>query len=262
MDKVPSVFRLGRNAPSDELAAVRLFGRRRFSRSLIALGDLTAPLIEHTSVWVTGRPEISGVAVVFHGFKTAMLSVVADDASSGDALLTAARRELGGGGLLVANVEEPLLSRLEHEAADEDLWLTLETSAVEVEQPARLVRSLSEIAAFYDRCGVHFWAPAMTNFGHHYGVRDDDSVLISMAGVNFVIPEVGYAQIGNVATDEKWRNKGFATSCVRAVINGLHDSGVGRCGLFVNSGSPELIRLYQNIGFQEAGRFRFIPLAN
>jgi ribosomal protein S18 acetylase RimI-like enzyme len=257
-----SIYRLNRTASVDEIAAVHSFGVRRLHRSLLFLGDLTEPLLGQTDVWVAWQAKLIGVAAIFHGFATTVVSVVADDVKSGMELLEEVRPALNSPSLLVANLSEPLLSCFEHEAADEDLWLLRETALTEINHPTCAVLSPLDIAAFYDRCNMHFWTPAMVNFGHYYGIRDANSTLVSLAGLNFVLSEVGYAQIGNVATDKEWRNKGFATSCVRAVINSLRNSGVSRCGLFVNAHRADLLRLYQNLGFREAGRFRFVPLTD
>lgn len=255
-----SIYHLGPSPSDSELAAVRNFGARRFHRSILLLGDLTAPLTGHTSIWVARQAGLTGVAVTFRGFPTPVVSIVADDLESGNTLLEAVRPVLRRPSLLVLNAEESLAAQFRREVVDKDLWLLRDTTAQEVEHPTSLALSPSEVAAFYTRCGMHFWTPAMLDFGHYYGIRSTDSRLVSLAGVNFVLSEFGYAQIGNVVTDRESRNKGFATSCVKAVIDSLHRSGIGRCGLFVDSQRPDLIRLYGNIGFSEEGQFCFVPL--
>lgn len=258
-----SIHRLSRTASVNELDAVRRFCIRRFHRSLLLLGDLYQPLLNQTDVFVAcWQANLTGVAATFHGFATTMVSVVADDARTGLALLAEVRQGLRSPGLLVANLDEPLLSCFEQEGNDEDLWLLRETAPTETKHSTCAVLSSSEVTAFYDYCAMYFWTPAMLNFGHYYGIRNADSTLVSLAGLNFVLDDVGYAQIGNVATVEEWRNKGLATSCVRAVIDSLHKSGIGRCGLFVDARRADLLRLYRNIGFREAGRFRFISLTD
>jgi len=232
----------------------------RFAAVILLLGDLTEPLLSQTEVWVAWQKKLIGAAVVFHGFATTLVSVVADDSESGLALMQELRPALKSPCLLVANLEEPLLSCFAQGTVDEDLWLIRETSLIGSNLPTCAVRSPSEIAAFYYKCGMHFWTPAMVDFGHYFGIRKPDATLASIAGVNFVLSEPRYAQIGNVATDTEWRNKGFATSCVRAVIDSLHRAGVSRCGLFVNADRFDLVRLYERMGFQPAGRFRFVSM--
>ena len=255
------ICQVDRTAAAGELAAIHHFGIRCFPRSLLLLGDLTEPLLGQTDIWVAWQTELVGVAVVFHGFATTLVSVVADDSESGMALMEELRPALKSPCLLVASLEEPLLSCFEQGTVDEDLWLIRETTPIESNLSTCAIRSASEIAAFYYKCGMHFWNPAMVDFGHYFGIRKPDSTLASIAGVNFVLSEPRYAQIGNVATDSEWQNKGFATSCVGAVIDSLHTAGVSRCGLFVDANRSDLIRLYERIGFQQAGRFRFVQLA-
>jgi predicted GNAT family acetyltransferase len=125
---------------------------------------------------------------------------------------------------------------------------------------AEPLSDIGELGMLYRHCNMDFWASEMIQFGHYRGVRDPSSgVLVSAAGVNFILVEVSYAQVGSVATMTNWRRKGYASACVCATLSSLNKAGIRSCGLFVDSTDSTLYDFYRRLEFTENGRYRFLP---
>ncbi len=66
----------------------------------------------------------------------------------------------------------------------------------------------------------------------------------------------GYADIG-VATDEKWRGRGFATAAASIVARRIHETGrtpVWSCG----EDNLASLRVAQKLGFEEVSRLTYV----
>lgn len=251
-----SILQSPENVPSS--AQAYLDGR--FSRALLVLGDLTSPLRPLTEYWVgkeNGR--VSGVAALFRGFRVPMLSLVTDREEAAISLVQTARRNVNGKQLIAVHADESW-SKFLSGVRQTDLWMTCETGQTD-DLPKDVVplHSIEELQAFYARQKLHFWAPAMLKFGHAFGIRSGGE-LVSAAGINFVLDHHTYAQIGSIATDARYRCRGFASTCIRAVLKSLHQAGIYRCGLFADSQSSRLLQFYSNRNFRENGRYEFIEV--
>jgi len=140
-----------------------------------------------------------------------------------------------------------------------DIWLSGRTLSAGITGDVVQLDDAEELLAFYDRQGLHFWSPAMLDCGHAYGVRVKGE-LAAAAGINFVLARQRYAQLGSLASDARYRRRGFATACARAVITSLNQSGVAHCGLFADSKESWLLDFYARLGFHQRGLFHFVEL--
>lgn len=59
--------------------------------------------------------------------------------------------------------------------------------------------------------------------------------------------------VNMVYTPERFRNKGYATSCVASLSQKLLDDGYQSCTLFTNLRNPTSNSIYQKIGYQPVG---------
>lgn len=238
--------------PSEVTSATQRWLEDRFSRSLLILGDLTAPLAGLTTIFVACTAGgIAGVAARFEGFARVVVSIAADDDGAALALHDAASP-----GLLAVSAGDRAASLLGGPVHSEDFWMTRRTDGAERRGPAVPADDREALHEFYRREGVDFWTPAMFAFGHHFVVHDGDGRVAAAAGVNFIVSD--YAQLGAVATAGHARGRDYATSCLSAVIASLHAAGVRECGLFADEHDERLLRLYSRLGFEPRGRFRFI----
>jgi ribosomal-protein-alanine N-acetyltransferase len=89
--------------------------------------------------------------------------------------------------------------------------------------------------------------------------RRDADLLVAEANGRLV----GYAaswsvldqcELGNVAVEEDWRNRGIGAQLVRAVVERAIERGVREVFLEVRPSNPAAQHLYQNLGFKLVGR--------
>ena len=80
-----------------------------------------------------------------------------------------------------------------------------------------------------------------------------DGRVISMASAVTETPEA--AMIIAVATDPRFRGRGYASACAAQLVQDLNRRGKSAC-LFYNN--PAAGRIYQQLGFREIGRWRML----
>jgi ribosomal protein S18 acetylase RimI-like enzyme len=109
---------------------------------------------------------------------------------------------------------------------------------------------------------MHFWSPAMLRNGHAFGIRTEDGRLVCAVGVNFILAEKSYAQLGALATAPAFRGRSFATRVVSAARASLGQAGIRECGVLADARDPALAGFYAKLGFSSRGGFRFIDPAD
>ena len=77
----------------------------------------------------------------------------------------------------------------------------------------------------------------------------DNSIPVSCAVAPFVFGDVGI--VAGVFTNEKYRNKGFASRCVKSLLSELKSKGVEEAYLWCEDKN---IKLYERIGFSVCGQ--------
>ena len=242
----------------DSVIGLREWVESRFDRSLLVLGDATSPLVAYATFWLAtdkNSDAIEGVMVVFEGFSNPVVSIVAENERIAQHLL--AKVDYNKAPILSVALNQ----RFTDDAwvvMDNDLWLALDchkqpTPTVNVH---RLIDA-EEIASFLRKQEIHFWHPAMHEFGYAYGIRNDAGDLVSYAGVNFIVSTPSYAQLGPLITAPEYRGRGYASALIRMLVNALSESGVQSCGLFADVHNLPLQNLYRKLGFSPRGRFNF-----
>jgi ribosomal protein S18 acetylase RimI-like enzyme len=83
------------------------------------------------------------------------------------------------------------------------------------------------------------------------GVRDGDGVIVALAAL--VMLE-GVAYLDNVATFPEARGRGLATSIVAHAIELAGQAGADHVSLLADPDKPDVIRMYERLGFREVGR--------
>jgi len=94
-----------------------------------------------------------------------------------------------------------------------------------------------------------FFNKAMLDTGKFFCIRKNSDIL-SMAGVHLYTKEFGVAAIGNVATAEEHRGKGYATSVTASLCRDIWKE-VKYIGLNVRADNSNAIKAYEKIGFQK-----------
>lgn len=96
------------------------------------------------------------------------------------------------------------------------------------------------------------WYPVFSrkvNNSFAYGVyAEEDGAYVSCAIAPYASEKT--AVIAGVYTDEAYRGKGYATQCVKALLNKLKNNGVDNTYLWCEHKN---INFYKNIGFEMCG---------
>ena len=87
----------------------------------------------------------------------------------------------------------------------------------------------------------------MYNYGESVYL-EENSIPVSCAVAPFVYGETGV--VAGVFTDESYRNKGYATKCVKALLSELKKENINIAYLWCEDKN---IKLYENIGFSVCG---------
>ncbi|HEY7666587.1 MAG TPA: GNAT family N-acetyltransferase [Actinomycetota bacterium] len=83
-----------------------------------------------------------------------------------------------------------------------------------------------------------------------FGVRDGGRIVASAALMIF--DRVGH--VDNVTTFPEARGRGFATAITARIVEEAPDAGADHLMLFADPDAPQVLRLYERLGFREVGR--------
>jgi GNAT superfamily N-acetyltransferase len=103
-----------------------------------------------------------------------------------------------------------------------------------------------EMLALVERTRPGPFLPRTVEMGRYLGIRDDDGLLIAMAGER--LHPVGWTEISAVCTDDAYRGRGIGTRLVRAVAAGIRARGEVPF-LHAAADNVNAIRLYEALGF-------------
>ena len=103
-----------------------------------------------------------------------------------------------------------------------------------------------EMLALVERTRPGPFLPRTVELGTYLGVRDDDGVLVAMAGERLHPP--GWTEISAVCTDPAARGRGLATRLVRALVHGIR--GRGERPFLHGAADNPAIGLYESLGFR------------
>lgn len=249
-------------ADANDAALARDYLRRSFERGLLILGDLTSPLRRDAEIFIAEREGgLDGAAALFRGFEEPVVALTAGSAETGRALLSTLAKATAPGSILAVNGAEPIVESLGAPISS-DTWMTRRTASLDYASGPEALgpQHAEELREFYQTLGLRFWSPGMLSYGFWFCVRSPSGSIASAAGVNFVLKDCGYAQIGGVGTAPSFRGRGMASTCVSAVVRGLEESGIGECGLFAENSEASLVALYERMGFAARGRFLFFEM--
>lgn len=241
-----------------DFEAASSWGTSAFEKALLCLGDMTGPLTGLTRKWLARNGDgITGLAVRFSGFNRDVVSIAADDGDAVDALLSSAMGSCPV--TLVLSRQTPVPQGWKLVATDN--WMVGPCDLVDTPSEVGAIGDLDALKSFYAGEGMTFWAPAMFEFGHCYGIRDRSGALVSACSLNFILPSHHYAQIGPLATRADCRRRSYGSAVFGAVRCSLARSGITRAGLFADAQDVSLREFYQRRGLRVLQQFRFLELA-
>ena len=98
----------------------------------------------------------------------------------------------------------------------------------------------------------HLFEPAQLDLGLYCGIQQE-SELVSVAGLHLLNPEYRVAAIGNIVTDQAFRGRGYASQCVQHILDQLFES-IDHVALNVVEGNEPAIHCYRKFGFLTTAR--------
>jgi RimJ/RimL family protein N-acetyltransferase len=242
--------------------ASRRFALRDPIANVLVLGDLYSPLCRVSDIYcAVENHRIEGVCSVYHAFSTP--SVVFSNATPGtkQALLRQALNEVSADFISLCHPDDVNLFK-EHATI-----LHNHSEQQMVANPPRQIKSKVEavkvrkdelelLNSFYVEHHAEAWTPIQFETGPYYCIKHGDRI-VSAAGVHIVTPQI--AQLGNIVTDEAYRNRGFATACTSALAADLASKG-RIISLFVRADNAAAIYIYKKLEFCEKREIVFLVM--
>lgn len=109
------------------------------------------------------------------------------------------------------------------------------------------------MALFQQYYPDNLFEPAQLESGLYCGIKDEEGRLMSVAGIHLLNPDYRVAAIGNIVTDPTCRGRGYATQCVRHILDRLFEL-VDSVALNVNEDNAPAIYCYRKFGFKTTER--------
>jgi ribosomal protein S18 acetylase RimI-like enzyme len=196
--------------------------------------------------------QLVGVCSVFHAFSRPSIVLAASTTGIKNALLKSALKEVSDDFISLCQPDETeifenystiLQARFEQQMVANSLK-QIKNSNIKVSQVRKV--ELENLDKFYREQKSEAWTKVQFRVGPFFCVKQDDKI-VSAAGTQLKTPQI--AHIGNIVTDEAYRNRGFATVCTSTLAADL--SSKGRVvSLFVRTENKPAIKIYEKIGFK------------
>ncbi|MEM2102467.1 MAG: GNAT family N-acetyltransferase [Candidatus Bathyarchaeia archaeon] len=231
--------------------------------NVLVLGDLYAPLLGVSDVYAAFQnSRLVGVCAVFCGYSKPSIVFGAETPEAKHALIeTAVNRDSNEFISLCSPNDARLFeecSIILHQHSEQQMVADppkqIKCEGAKVEKVDE--NELEALDKFYRQHHAEAWIPMQLKVGLYYWVRQDGKI-VSAAGVHVVTPHV--AQLGNIVTDEAYRNRGYATACTSVLAADLASKG-RIISLFVKTNNHSAIRMYKKLGFRKVREVEFLVL--
>lgn len=229
--------------------------------NVLVFGDLYQPLLRVSDIYAAyENRQVVGACSIYRAFSTPSVVLSAGPATAKRALIEQASGQIPGNFISLCPPEDICLF--------EECSATLDRRH-EQQMVADKVTSLSHTTAtasrvkkdefellnrFYLDHHSEAWAPIQFETGPFYCVKQKGRI-VSVAGVHLVTPTI--AQLGNIVTDEAYRNRGFASACTAALAANLASTG-RIISLFVRTDNKPAIHMYEKLGFSKRRDIAFL----
>jgi len=229
----------------------------------LPLGDLYPPLIKLSDVYsAIQKDQVVGVCAIYHAYPIPSLVFGTTTQEIKQALVEKALSEISNDFISLCQPQDINMfgrfSTILHHHSEQQMIANppkkIERGNVKVEKVRE--DELESLNKFYGEHSVEAWVPIQFKAGPYYCVKDDDEI-VSAVGVHLVTPQI--AQLGNIITDEAYRNRDFATACTSVLATDLASKG-RIISLFVRTDNALAIHMYKKLGFYKANDIAFIVM--
>lgn len=222
--------------------------------NVLPLGDVYSPLLKVSNIYsAIERKRVVGVASVYHAFSIPSLVFSAASKDVKRALITESLKEIPKDFIALCAPSE--IALLEEQAAitrshSEQQMITNQpkhTGQSNVKATKVSRNEFELLNKFYLEHHSEAWTPIQFKVGPYYCVKQEGKI-VSVAGVHIATPQI--AHLGNVITDEAYRNRGYGTTCTSALAADLASKG-RIISLFVRIDNAPAIHMYDKLGFRK-----------
>jgi len=231
--------------------------------NVLPLGDLYSPLLQVSDVYsAIEKGKIVGVSTIYRAFSTPSIVLGNAGLYVKQALLKKVLNETTSEFISLCQLNDIDLfkkySAILHSHIEQQMIADhprrFEHNDIKVERVDK--RKLELLNKFYVEHHAEAWAPIQFEAGPYYCVRHNGEI-VSAAGVHLVTPQI--AQLGNIITDEAYRNQGFATACMSLLAAELATQG-RIISLFVKISNASAIHVYEKLGLSKNREIAFLVL--
>lgn len=230
--------------------------------NVLPLGDLYSPLFQVSDVYcAVERERVVGVCAIYRAFLKPSVVLGAALQEVKEALVKKVLGEISDEFVSLCPPNETDLYRdyssvLRHHREQQMIAnppTQIECGGIEVKKVRE--NELELLSEFYEP-RAEAWVPIQFRAGSYYCVKRDGKI-VSVAGVHLVTPQI--AQLGNIITDEAYRNQGFSTACINVLVADLASKG-RIISLFVRVDNEPAIHVYKKLGFHKARDISFLVM--
>lgn len=245
------------------LRACRIFLAQDPIANVLPLGDLYSPLLQISDVYSAVKSnQVVGVCAIYRAFSTPSMVLGTATPEVKHALVQKALSEISDEFISLCPPNDVDLfkeySTILHFHSEQQMIADppkkIDCSYINVEKVSR--KELKLLNKFYVDHHAMAWVPIQLEAGPYYCVKHDGKI-VSAAGVHLVAPQI--AQLGNIVTDEAYRNRGFATACTNALATDLASKG-RIISLFVRTDNAPAIHIYERLGFYKKREIAFLVM--
>ncbi|MDH5461426.1 MAG: GNAT family N-acetyltransferase [Candidatus Bathyarchaeota archaeon] len=247
---------------TDLIRACRRYLAQDPVSNVLPLGDLYSPLFEVSDVYfAVETARVVGVCAIYRAFlkPSVVLGAAVQDVK--EALAKKAIGEISDEFVSLCPPEEVDLykdySTILRQHREQQMVANpprqIDCGGINVEKVKE--NELELLSEFYEP-RTEVWGHIQFRAGPYYCVKRDGKI-VSAAGVHLVTPQI--AQLGNIITDEAYRNQGFATACTNALVTDLASKG-RIISLFVRADNEPAIHVYKKLGFHKVRDISFLVL--
>jgi len=243
------------------LRACRRFLAQDPIANVLPLGDLYSPLFQVSDVYsAINGSQVVGVCTIYRAFSMPSIVFGVATPKVKQVLFEKALSEISNEFISLCQPNDVDLfkeySTILHYHLEQQMIADppkhIECSNIKVAKVSR--NELELLNEFYVEHHAEAWVPLQFKAGPYYCVKHDGKI-VSAAGVHLVTPH--FAQLGNIVTDEAYRNRGFATACTNILAADL--AAKGRIiSLFVKTDNEPAIHVYKKLVFFKTREIVFL----